>query len=150
MIEPLVFSMSGQPRGKGRPRATVRNGRPTTYTDELTRKYEASVRLIAQGVAGNRPPLEGAISVSLRFRITPPASASKRLRAAMLSGELPYFGRIDVDNAAKAILDGCNGVLWRDDVLITRLFTTKVAADKPGVDVVVTPLQPEENPAWAR
>ena len=44
MSEPLVFSMSGNPRGKGRPRATVRGGFARVYTDKKTREYATSVR----------------------------------------------------------------------------------------------------------
>ena len=148
-MEPLVFSMSGAPRGKGRPRATVRGGHATTYTDPKTRAYEASVAAIARQAMKGRPPLEGALSVSLRFRLALPKSMSKRERAAILAGERPYFGRTDTDNMAKAILDGCNAIVWLDDVQITRLFAVKEAAEAPGVDVKVQPLEPQESPAWA-
>jgi Holliday junction resolvase RusA-like endonuclease len=149
MTEPLIFSMSGAPRGKGRPRATVRGGHATTYTDPKTRAYEQSVAAIARKAMKGRPPLEGALSVSLRFRLALPKSMSKRERAAILAGERPYFGRIDCDNAAKSLLDGCNTIVWRDDVQITRLFVVKEAAEAPGVDVKVTPLEPQESPAWS-
>ena len=151
MTEPLVFSMSGAPRGKGRPRATVRKGssHATTYTDPKTRAYEQSVAAIARKAMKGRPPLEGALSVSLRFRLALPKSMSKRERAAILAGERPYFGRTDTDNMAKAVLDGCNAIVWLDDVQITRLFALKEAAEAPGVDVKVTPLESQERPAWA-
>ena len=149
MTEPLIFSMCGAPRGKGRPRAPVRGGHATTYTDPLTRKYEASVAAIARKAMKGRPPLEGALSVSLRFRLALPKSMSKRERAAILAGERPYFGRSDTDNMCKAILDGCNAIVWLDDVQITRLFAVKEAAEAPGVDIKVQPLEPQESPAWA-
>lgn len=147
MTEPLVFSMSGAPRGKGRPRATVRGGHATTYTDPKTRAYESSVAAIARKAMQGRPPFEGALSVSLRFRLGLPKSMSKRERAAILAGERPYFGRTDTDNMAKAILDGCNAIVWIDDVQITRLFAIKEAAEAPGVDVKVQPLEPQESRA---
>ena len=149
MTEPLSFSMSGAPRGKGRPRATVRGGHAATYTDPKTRAYEASIAAIARQAMKGRPPLEGALSVSLRFRMALPKSMSKRERAAILAGERPYVGRTDTDNMAKAILDGCNAIVWLDDVQITRLFAVKEAAEAPGVDIKVQPLEPQESPAWA-
>jgi Holliday junction resolvase RusA-like endonuclease len=127
----------------------VRGGHATTYTDPKTRAYELSVAAIARAAMKGRPPLEGALSVSLRFRLALPKSMSKRERAAVLAGERPYFGRIDCDNAAKSLLDGCNTIVWRDDVQITRLFVVKEAAEAPGVDVKVQPLEPQESPAWA-
>jgi len=78
MTEPLIFSMSGAPRGKGRPRATVRKGsrHATTYTDPLTRKYEASVAKIARKAMKGRPPIQGAPSLSPRSRFYLPKSMS--------------------------------------------------------------------------
>lgn len=145
MVE-LVFSLSGEPRGKGRPRATVRAGFARMYTDAATRKYEASIGIAAARVMAGRAPLEGPLSVSLRVRLAPPKSMTKRQRAAVLSGEAAYFGRIDCDNAAKAVLDGCNGIVWRDDVQITRLFITKIAAETAGIDARIEALQPQVDP----
>lgn len=138
--DPLIFSFSGLPRGKGRPRASVRGGFVKLYTDKNTREYEAAVAQIAKVAMYGRPRFEGPLSVSLRFRIPIPASMSKKERAAVLAGEVAYLGRIDVDNAGKAILDALNGVCWRDDVQIARLFAAKVPSLNPGVDMKITPL----------
>ena len=35
----------------------------------------------------------------------------------------------DADNYAKLILDALNGVLWRDDAQVVRLFAEKVYCD---------------------
>lgn len=149
-MDALTFSMAGAPRGKGRPRTRVHRpkngGAPFAqiYTDDATRQYEASVRKLAAAAMDGRPPFDGALSVSLRFRLQPAKSMPKRDRAPILAGEQPYFGLYDADNLAKSILDGCNGVCWGDDRQITRLFVTKIAADRPGVDVRVEPLEPQE------
>ena len=146
-MDPLVFSMSGTPRSKGRPRATVRGSFATVYTDAETRKYEASVGEIGKAAMSGRAPFTGALSVSLRFRFEPAKSLSKRARAALLSGEAPFIGTKDVDNLAKAVLDGLNAVCFADDRQITRLFVTKTAAEKPGVDVRIEPLEPQQETA---
>jgi len=142
-MEALTFSMSGEVRGKGRPRASVRGGFARMYTDEKTRKYEGAIRAIGLQKMAGRAPLEGPLSVSLRFRLAPPKSMSKTQRAKVLAGEEAYFGRVDCDNAAKAVLDGLNGVCWRDDVQIVRLFVTKAAAERAGVDVRLEALAPQ-------
>lgn len=147
----LQFSMVGDPRGKGRPRATVRMvGRKpiaTIYTDPKTRRYESSVRSVAQKAMAGLAPLEGPLSVSLRFRLAVPKSTPKYLRSAYLTGEDAYLGAFDVDNLAKSILDGCNGACWGDDRQIVRLFVTKVAAEKPGVDIRVEAFAPQSAEA---
>ncbi len=147
-MEALEFSFSGTPVAKGRPRATVRGGDArfaTLYTDDRTRKYEAAVKRVSKVVMAGKRPFDGALSVSLRFRFQPAKSLSKRATAALLSGEEAYIGTKDVDNLAKAVLDGMNGVVFRDDVLITRLWVTKIASAKAGVDVRVEPLTPQET-----
>ena len=147
-MDALTFSMSGTPRPKGRPRARVQKGRGAPfaqlYTDPVTRAYEASVKRLAEKAMGDLAPFNGALSVSLRFRLPVAKSVPKRDLAPILAGEQPYFGRHDIDNLAKAILDSCNGVCWADDRQITRLFVTKIAADRPGVDVRIEPLEPQE------
>ena len=139
----VTFSMTGEPRGKGRPRATPRGGFPTVYTDDNTRKYEASIKSIATTQMCGKRPLEGPLSVSLRFRLSVPTSYSKRLRTAILAGEEPYFGAFDIDNFAKAVLDPLNGVVFVDDKQVVRLFVTKIAAETPGVDVRVEAYAPQ-------
>ena len=140
MDDSLVFSLSGSPRGKGRPRTSVRGGFAKIYTDADTRAYERSVGVIARQAMGPRAPFEGPLSASLRFRLPLPKSMTKRRRASILAGEEAYLGSLDIDNMAKAILDGMNAIAFLDDVQIVRLFVTKIGSDRPGVDVKITPL----------
>jgi Holliday junction resolvase RusA-like endonuclease len=143
----VAFSMSGEPRGKGRPRATVRKvGQKTVatvYTDDATRKYEASVRAVAQKAMAGRDPLEGPLSLSLRFRMPIPKSATKRAKAGMASGEIAHCSRPDLDNCQKALMDAMNGVVFCDDGQVVRAFTTKLYAEQPGVDVRVEAFAPQ-------
>lgn len=144
----LVFSMAGNPRGKGRPRATVRGGRfASVYTDPQTRKYEASVAKLAKAAMGAHAPFVGPLSVSLRFRIPIPASLPKYRRARILAGEEAITGSFDIDNLAKSILDGCNHIAFEDDKQVVRLFATKVGSERPGVDVRIEPLAPQPGDA---
>lgn len=141
-MEPLVFSMSGTPRGQGRPRATARGGFAKVYKADKDRSYERSVGQIAKAAMGGAPPFEGPLSVSLRFRLQPPKSMTKRQRAAVLAGEEAYAGAYDIDNLVKSILDGCNKIAFADDKQVVRLFATKIAHERAGVDVRIEPLAP--------
>lgn len=91
-----------------------------------------------------RDPFEGPLSVSLRFRMPIPKSATKRARLGMAAGEIAHTSRPDLDNCQKAILDAMNGVVFHDDSQIVRSFTTKLYAEQPGVDVRVEAFQPQE------
>lgn len=146
-MDALVFSLSGLPRGQGRPRATTRGGKfPTIYKDPKSRQYENSVAAVARAVMGERPPLLGPLSVSMRFRMPIPASATKRAKLAMAAGEVAHTGKPDVSNMIKAIEDSLNKVVFADDSQIVRSFASKVYAEKPGVDVRVEPLEPQAAP----
>lgn len=163
----LVFSMSGEPRGKGRPRVDARGAFPRIHTDQKTIDYEGSISVCARDAMAGRPPFTGSTSVSLRFRLPVPGSVSKKRRAAMLAGEIAPTSKPDLDNAAKACLDGMAvdavmrrkllklrragaevdldqaRIVFRDDAQITRLFVTKVYAERPGVDVRVEAFEPQ-------
>lgn len=131
----LRFTIPGEARGKGRPRF----GRGHTYTDARTLTYEKQVKRAAMLALFGRPPIEVPVNVDLTIRLVPPKSESRIRRAAILAGERAHLGRVDVDNVAKAVLDGLNKLAYADDRQIVELTVRKVAASQPGVDVVITP-----------
>ena len=45
----------------------------------------------------------------------------------------------DADNLAKAALDACNGIIWRDDALICSLLVKKRYAAYPCLEIKVVP-----------
>ena len=59
--------------------------------------------------------------------------------AACLSGEIWPCKRPDADNMLKAVLDGCNGVVWKDDCQVVQLYATKVYGSTPMTTVKVGP-----------
>lgn len=89
------------PVSKGRPKATARGGRVRTYTPKRTREYEEEVgsRLKAAHVQYNE--LDD-LGVHVVFH---------------MKGRK----KSDVDNLCKALLDGCNGIAWRDDQQVVEL-----------------------------
>lgn len=139
----LAFSMNGDPRAKGRPKGTAKRGFVRFYTDDKTRTYEASIASIAREMMAGRAPFVGPISFSMKIRLPVPKSMSKRQRARVLSGEEAYFGTIDWDNAAKSVNDAFNGVVWVDDIQVTRAFVTKTASEVGGLDIRVEAYQPQ-------
>ena len=108
------------------------------YTDDKTAKYEKLVAETARLAMRAARPMEGPLKVSLTFRLPMPKSMTKRLRAAVLSGEAHYLGAYDADNLAKSQLDGMNGVVFVDDKQVVDLHIVKRGAEKPGVDVEVS------------
>ncbi|WP_091738899.1 RusA family crossover junction endodeoxyribonuclease [Phenylobacterium immobile] len=137
MSNPLAFTIPGNPRGKGRPRATRFGAGVRLYTDAKTASYEGLVAHAAHVALGARDPLEGALEINVLVRIAPPASASKKAVASMLAGEVAPAKKPDLDNIVKAVLDGCNGVAFKDDAQICWINAGKIYAAKAGVDVTI-------------
>ncbi|OXE37422.1 MAG: hypothetical protein CGW95_01600 [Phenylobacterium zucineum] len=59
-----------------------------------------------------------------------------------MSGAEAITGAFDIDNLAKAVLDGLNGVAYVDDRQVISLSARLVAAESAGVDVVISPCIP--------
>lgn len=137
--QPLItFNHFGQPRPKGRPRFRIvkPRGKPqfvTTYTDPETAAYESSVAKAGRVAMGSRNPLEGALTVLVEAFFDIPQSWTIKKRSAAADGSLPHTGRVDGDNIAKAILDACNEVVYRDDGQIVSLTVIKQYAEIPFV-----------------
>lgn len=136
----LRFTVPGEVRGKGRPRVTARAGFARTYTDAKTASYENLVRLSAREALASAAPLDGPVALTCIARLTPPVSASRKAREAMLAGRQFPTRKPDLDNVLKALLDGLNAVAFRDDVLVVRLSAEKVWAEAAGLDVTVEPV----------
>lgn len=113
----LRFSIPGQPLPKARPRVNTRTGR--AYTPSKTRAWERTVAWHARLALGAQEPLEGDVALALRFR------RQTRRRA-------------DTDNLVKAVLDGLNGIAYRDDKQIVRVeASVEYGCAEPGVEVTV-------------
>ena len=84
-----------------------------------------------------REPLETPLAVYLYFRLPIPRSHSKKRQEACLNGSERPIKKPDIDNLAKSVLDGLNGVVWHDDSQIVSLHLTKVYARNPGIDLLI-------------
>jgi Holliday junction resolvase RusA-like endonuclease len=135
----LSFTVPGPPRGKGRPRATIRGAHAAVYTDAKTASYENLVALAGMAALGALPPFDCPLVVQLLIRVTPAKSATRKALAAMLGGDQPPAKRPDIDNVAKAVTDGLNARVYVDDAQIVRLVVEKVYAATSGVDVTISP-----------
>lgn len=132
----LTFHVDINPVPKGRPRFSKVGGFMRSYTPKKTSDYETEVRTQAQTVM-TREPLETPVAVYLYFRLPIPRSHSKKRQEACLNGSERPIKKPDIDNLAKSVLDGLNGVIWRDDSQIVSLHLTKVYARNPGIDMLI-------------
>ena len=138
-VDELHIVVEGDPVGKGRPRFT-RSGH--AYTPEKTVTYERKVAVACRLAMreGSLEPFECAVSVRIGAFFPIPKSATKAKRASALQG-LIRPSKPDIDNVTKAILDGCNGLAYRDDAQIQELHVEKLYDERPRVEVSIRPLQ---------
>ncbi len=122
----------GRPFAKQRPRAT-RQGR--MYTPAETVAFETVVRQIA--VEQFPVPITGPVKVTINAFFDPPASWSKKKRAAFVGG--PHIQKPDCDNIGKAILDGLNRIAFVDDSQVWCIVAMKSWAENPETIVTVEP-----------
>jgi Holliday junction resolvase RusA-like endonuclease len=133
----VVFSVNTQPVGKGRPRFSKVGGFVKTYTDQKTRDYEAHISQAARTAMGESDPIEGSIRLSLVFRLPTPRSTPKKRLASLLDGSVRPLKRPDLDNLGKSVLDGMNGIVYRDDAQVVTMCSKKIYSEIPGVDICV-------------
>lgn len=139
---PLVrFFVRGTPRSKGSPSIYRRKGTGRPFVRESPGEiaWETSIRVLA-GVQRRRAqvkPLAGPVRVELLFRL-PAGGKRKRKdgqqRAAWLSPT------IDIDKAARAVLDAIARELYADDRQVVELVARKRLAlpeEHVGVEIAV-------------
>lgn len=69
--------------------------------------------------------IDGAVAVLIAAYFTPPKSDSKKERERKCAGLASCPLKPDVDNIAKIILDGLNGVAFKDDKQVVGLAVSK-------------------------
>lgn len=145
-MTPVRVFIPGLPQGKGRPRLRVVTGKDgqafaSAYTPAKTRIYEGIIATAGSAAMNGAPPLQGPLMLAFVARLPVPQSwPSWKREAALLDSVLPTT-KPDLDNLAKALLDGLNEVVWRDDVQVVEVRARKVYSETPGIDLEVTPLE---------
>ena len=112
-------SVEGKIQGKGRPR--FYNGH--ALTPQNTVVYENLIKLAYKQQDGKLHEREVRVDVWANFAI--PKSYPKKLHALCESGRIRPIKKPDVDNIAKAVLDGLNGVAYSDDCKVTTICVRK-------------------------
>tara|TARA_R110000765_G_scaffold412278_1_gene511870 strand:- start:93 stop:518 length:426 start_codon:yes stop_codon:yes gene_type:complete len=135
----LNFVIYGDPVGKGRPRFVRKTG--VAYTPKKTKDYETHVKQAAW-VSMSKHKLNtfyGNCSVKIIAFLKIPKSWNKRktmeAHLGMVTPSLP-----DIDNIAKSVLDGIEGIVYQNDKQIFHLEVTKRYVDEetePQVQVSV-------------
>lgn len=106
----LVYSVYGEPVGKGRPRF-ARRGNFVLLIPQKTKTYEDEIRLMAKAAMGASEALETPVTVAIYIRVGIPKSFSKQKRKDALANIERPTKKPDIDNIAKC-LDAMNGIVY--------------------------------------
>lgn len=135
----VEIKLIGEIVPKGRPRV----GKNSVYTPKKTRDFETYVGLMAKSVI--KKPFKKGVAVEIMVKKKPPQSWSKKRQKMAIEGKILASVRPDVDNYAKAILDGMDGIVFEDDGLIVDLKVSKKYSEKDGAIILVSEVE-GENP----
>ena len=139
----VEFTVPGKPLGKQRPRS---GGGHRMYTPAPTVNYEMFVReLYTRDCLDENGKVQWFDDVPLRITIVAhmliPSSTSKVRKVKMLAGELKPTKKPDIDNIAKIILDGLNGVAYYDDKQVVELYVEKKFGEREKVVVTIKEIE---------
>ncbi len=130
----VVFTVPGEPVGKGRPRFVRQTGR--TYTPEKTANYENLVKLAYGAAAGGWMfPESAQLAIMIKAYYAIPTSKSKRMQNDMELGIIRPTKKPDMDNILKVVADSLNHIAYKDDSQIVYAEVSKEYAKVPHVDV---------------
>lgn len=138
LTDSVTFIVEGRPKGKGRPRFSFKGGH--AYTPASTVAYERQIKTAARVAMDNRQPMAGPVSVRVRAVFPVAKSWTKARRQAALTGKIHPTTKPDLDNALKALLDGCNKTVWIDDVQVVDAHITKEYGERPHLHIIARPL----------
>lgn len=96
------ITVPGRPVPKGRPRLGMHGRKAYVYTPPETREYEKLVGWVAKAVGCKLASKPVAMTLEIFVR-----------------------RKMDIDNVAKSILDGLNGIAYEDDDQVVELHVRK-------------------------
>jgi len=126
----VAFTVYGEAQPKGSSRAFVPKGwnrAVVTSAYPNLKAWEASVREALQRVMAETDRAEldalfdGPVLVVLDFHLRRPASLPKRVVA--------HAKKPDLDKLTRGAIDALNGVIFRDDAVVTEIRARKVYAE---------------------
>lgn len=136
----IRFVVAGQPQGKGRPNIVKIGDFTRMASPKKTVAYEGLIAVQAQIAMQHRDLIEGPVLVRIFIGCQVPASWSQKKQRDALAGLVFPTTKPDVDNVEKALFDGLNGVVWKDDVQVVDVDKTKRYSARPRLEVEVVPI----------
>ena len=123
--------------GKERPRYSSKT--KSFFTPKKTKEFEAEIGAYAMLYmkSNNIQAIEGPVTVNIIVKVKTPTSWTKRRTEAAIQGEIMPTVTPDIDNCLKSILDGMNGITWKDDKQVIKCSIEKLYHEEDVIEIKV-------------
>ena len=136
----IQFTVYGEPKAQGRPKAAVINGRAIMYDPKPSRDFKRDIKAVAQAHVPDKL-LTGALILELKIYRPIPKSFSKKKREKALAGELRPTTKPDLKNYIAGVEDALENMLYANDSQIVSYGDTgKWYGDPPRIEVEIREL----------
>ena len=135
----IALTIPGEPCGKGRPKFCKVGKFARAYTPAKTVNHEATIKQLFAVHYPDFTPLDGPLSMAVIAYMSIPASASAKLRAAMLACRVWPTKKPDADNIFKLVADALSGLAYGDDKQIVTAQLHKFYSDRPRLEIYIIP-----------
>lgn len=145
----IKIIIPGQPIQQERPRSRIvkpKGGVPfvSVYDSKRSKDNKAFIASCAVQVKP-RVLLDCDLEVEIIFYRELLKSFSKKKIEQALAGQIRPSTKPDIDNYVKAVFDGINGIIWKDDARVVDLKTSKYYSDKPRTEVIVRTIDSQQE-----
>lgn len=142
-MTPIVFTVAGKPMAKGdKTMLGMKTGKP--WLAELNagpkKQWRNRAADVARAARGDQPLLDTALCVRLEvLRLRPRSHYGTGRNAHVLKAGAPPLptSAPDLDKLQRSLGDALNGVVWRDDALISTWIVTRRWAEEEGIRVTI-------------
>jgi len=113
--------IKGDPKSKERPMVTHKGGKTWTYTRKATSSFENLIKMNA--IKHFNKPLEKSVGIHIKFYLHRPKYLIWKTKPmpAVYNPKRP-----DIDNLIKSVVDGLNGIAFKDDAQIVNIHAEKM------------------------
>lgn len=130
----VFICLDGPPTPLKRHRSCILNGMVHSYDSQKDFKKTVLKRVLEQ-VPSDFVPFNIPIEMLVEFHMPIPESWSKKKRRDYLW--TPHSKTPDLSNLIKFFEDVFNGILYRDDSLISKIYATKIYSMEPKTIVCI-------------
>ena len=131
----LTIIVPGEPVPKGRPRFSTAGGYVRTFTPAKTKSFEEIVKWNYLCTDHPKQPIDDNIHMQIDFYF--PVPKSMKVSKFLNIEDTAMNKKPDIDNLVKSVLDALNKVAYRDDALISSIFTKKRYSKNPRTEITM-------------